>query len=163
MEALADTLLVVTKATAGAVTSLGGTVAVENVLTRGAFLLGAVRTAVAQVALAPDVLGGIPRSLVGGASGLGQSLLRHANASVGTFVRAEGALAGHAVVPLEAPAFAALTIANALVGTLRARVGIVGTDDISGPGVSTGACAKAAIVACVSGFSQRVKVAHALI
>ena len=154
MEALANTLLVVAKATAGAVTSLGGTVAVENVLAGRTLLLGAVRSAVAQIALAPDVLGGIPRSLVGGTGRLGQSLLRHADASVGAFVGTKSTLAGHAVVPLEAPALAALTVANALVGTLRARVGIVGTDDISGPGVPAGARAKAAIVAGVGGFSQ---------
>ena len=156
MEALTNTLLVVTKATAGAVTSLGGTVTIENVLAGGTLLLGAVRSAVAQIALAPDVLGGIPRSLVGGTGRLGQSLLRHADASVGAFVGTESALAGHAVVPLEAPALAALTVANALVGALCARVGIVGTNDISGPGVATGTCAKAAIVARVGGFSEGV-------
>lgn len=163
MEALADTLLVVAKATAGAVTSLGGTVTVENVLAGGTLLLGAVRSAIAQIALASDVLGGIPRSLVGGTGRLGQSLLRHADASVGAFVGTEGTLAGHAVVPLEALALATFTIANALVGALRARVGIVGTDDISGPGVATGACAKAAIVADVGGFSEAVTMALALV
>ena len=163
MEALADTLLVVTKATAGAVTSLGGTVTVENVLARGTLLLGAVRSAVAQIALASDVLGGIPRSLVGGTGGLGQSLLRHADASVGAFVGTEGTFAGHAVVPLEALALSFLAIANALVGALRARVGIVGTDDVSSPGISTGAGAKAAIVAGVGGFSEGVQVAMALV
>ena len=156
MEALADTLLVVAKATAGAVTSLGGTVAVENVLARRALLLGAVRSAVAQIALAPDVLGGIPRCLVGGTGGLGQSLLRHADASVGAFVGTESTLAGHAIVPLEALALALLAVANALVGALRARVGIVGTDDISGPGIATGTGAKAAVVARVGGFSEGV-------
>ena len=156
MEALADTLLVVAKATAGAVTSLGGTVAVENVLAGGTLLLGAVRSAVAQIALAAYVLGGIPRSLVGGTGRLGQSLLRHADASVGAFVGTESTLAGHTVVPLEAPALAALTVANALVGALRTRVGIVGADDISGPGVPTGASAKAAIVARIGGFSEGV-------
>jgi len=115
MEALADTLLVVAKAAAGTVTALGGAVAVENVIPGRTLLLGAVGAAVAQIALAPNVLGGIPWSLVGGTGSLGQSLLRHADAPVGAFVGTEGALAGHAVVALEALALAGPAVANALV------------------------------------------------
>ena len=151
---LADALLVVAKATAGAVAALGGTVAVEHVLTGGALLLGAVRTTVAQIALAPDVLGGIPRRLVGGTGGLGQGLLRHADATVGALVGTQGALAGHAVVPLEALALAAPAVANALVGALHPGVGVVGADNVSRPGRPHRACAKGAIVACKGWLAQ---------
>ena len=159
----ADALLVVAKATAGAVATLGGTVAVENVLAGGALLLGAVRTAVAQIALAPDVLGGIPRRLIGGTGGLGQGLLRHADATVGALVGAQGALAGHTVVSLEALALAAPAVADALVGALHPGVGVVGADNVSRPGSSHGTCTKGAVSSSVSGLAERVAMTATLV
>jgi len=163
MEALAGSCLVVAEATAGAVATLGGTVAVENVLTGGTLLLGAVRTAVAQIALAPDVLGGIPRRLIGGTGGLGKGLLRHADATVGALVGAQGALAGHTVVSLEALALAAPAVADALVGALHPGVGVVGADNVSRPGSSHGTCTKGAVSSSVSGLAERVAMTATLV
>jgi hypothetical protein len=60
-EAPAKALRVVADATAGAIPALGVAIAKENIRSRGALLKGAVGATEAQVALAANVLLGVPR------------------------------------------------------------------------------------------------------
>ena len=156
-EALAQALGVVADSTAGAVTSLVGSVAEENIVATGALHEGAVRATEAKVALAAHVFLGIPCSIavdaiggaspgIGGASSGSEGRLGHAHAPAVAVGRADGALARHALVVLEALAFAGLAVARALVGALNRRVSLIGGRGSGDPRGALGARAEGAVV-----------------
>lgn len=118
-EACAKTRSKVANATSRAVASFGTSVPAENILSRGAFLLRTIRSAVPIIALATEVLVGIPRSGVRRALKGRERFLGQANSASGAIVGAERTFARLSVVVLEAPAFAGLAIAKSLVGAFH--------------------------------------------
>ena len=125
-EALAEAVRVVADAAAGAVAALLVAVAEEDVRARGALLERAVGAAEAQVAHAAHVLHRVPRRVVGLVRLHCQLFLGVADPPAGAVVGAYGALAGDAIVVLEALALARLAVAEALVRALHLRVRLVG-------------------------------------
>merc|ERR1719327_1659266 len=115
LEALAEARRVVADATAGAVAAEVVALAEQHVRARRALLEGAVRAARAEVADTADVLVGVPRGGVGLGGLVRELLLLDAAAAVVAVARAQGALAGLAVVAIEALALARLAVAGALV------------------------------------------------
>merc|ERR1719174_1632457 len=125
LEALAEAGGVVAKATSRAVAAEVVALAEEDIGAGGALLEGAVRATSAKVADAADFLEGIPRLGVGLGGFVGELLLDDAAATVVAVGRAHGALAGLAVVAIEALALAGLAVARALHGALNLGVGTV--------------------------------------
>jgi len=162
-EALAETTRVIADAAAGAVAAPLVTVAEEHVRSRWALLKGAVRTTVAQVTNAANMLHCVPWRVVGLGSLSSELLLGVADTTAGAVVRANSTLAGDAVVVLEALALAGLAVTDALVGALNLRVCLVGGGSDSDPCSSLWACAKRAVVLSPSGVAVRAGVAHALV
>merc|ERR1719182_1257447 len=164
LEALAEARRVVADAAAGAVTAEVVALAEEDVRARGALLEGAVRAAGAEVADAADVLVGVPRGGVGLGGLVRELLLLDAAAAVVAVARAQGTLAGLAVVAVEALALACLAIAGALVGALSGDMrNVVGGGGV-GPRGRLRASALGAVVLRPSGIRVlRARVARALV
>jgi hypothetical protein len=162
-ETPAETGGVVADTTAGAVTSLLRTVAVENIRAGGALLEGAVGATEAEVAAASDVLCGIPGGRVRGASSGGEGGLGHAHATVVAVGGADGTLTSHALVVVEALALAGLAVAGTLVGALDRGVGVVGSSCDGNPGEALGASAEGAVVLSPRGVAVGALVARALV
>jgi len=162
-EALAETSRVVTDAAARAVAALLVTVAEEHIRSRRALLKGAVRTTVAQVTNAANMLHCVPRSRVGLGSLSCKLLLGVADTASGAVVRAHGALASDAVVVVEAFALAGLAVADTLVRAFNFRVGFVCGGGDGYPSGGLWACSKRAVVFGPGWVAVRAGVAHALV
>ena len=83
------------------------------------------------------MLQSVPRTVVGHARLASQLLLRVADATVVAVVGADGSFAGNAVVVGEALALTRLSVADALVGALYGRMGVVGTLHVADPSVAS--------------------------
>ena len=168
-EALAESLAVVADSTSGAVTSLGVSVSEKDISSRGALLEGAVRSTEAKVALASDVLEGIPRSGVDGGSsrsstvGGGKGGLGEADSTPVAVGGAHGPLASHALIAIVALALSGLAVTGSLVGALDGRVSIVGSDGNGGPGEALRAGTEGAVVLGPGRVTVRAIVAGALV
>merc|ERR1719472_330719 len=131
LEALAEARRVVADATAGAVAAEVVALAKQDVAAGRALLKRAVRTTGAEVTNAADVLVGVPRGGVGLGGLVRELLLLDAAAAVVAVARAQGTLAGLAIVAVEALALTGLAVAGALVGALGGDV----RDAVGGGGV----------------------------
>merc|ERR1719440_1309325 len=131
LEALAEARRVVADAAAGAIAAKVVALAKEDVAAGGALLERAVRAAGAEVADAANVLVGVPRGGVGLGGLVCELLLLDAAAAVVAVARAQGTLAGLAIVAVEALALTGLAVAGALVGALGGDV----RDAVGGGGV----------------------------
>ena len=128
-----------------------------------ALLKGAVRAAETEVALAANVLVGVPGSVGGAAVGDSEGRLSVANTTSIAVGGADGTLAGHALVPIEALAFSRFSVADSLVGALGLRVSIVGSGCNSNPGLALGARAEGAVVLSPRGLTVGAIVTGALV
>ena len=164
-EALAESLTVVADSTSRAVTSLGVSVSEEDIRSGGALLEGAVRATEAKIALATDMLKGIPSSGVGGSISVGGSKggLGKADSAVVAVRGTHGPLAGHTLVSVEALTLSGLAVAGSLVGALHTWVSIVGSDSSCRPGKALGAGTEGAVVLSPGRIAIGAVVAGALV
>jgi len=162
-EALAQTSGVVADTTAGAVAALLVTVAKEDIRAGRALLERAVRATEAHVTDAANMLHSIPRGSVRLAGLSSELLLGVADTTTGAVIRAHGTLTANAIVVVEALALAGLAVADALVGALNLRVGLVSSSGDSNPSSSLRAGAEGAVVLGPCSVAVRASVAHALV
>ena len=162
-EALAKTLTVVADSASTAVTSLGVSVSEKDIGSTGALLEGAVGSTESKIANATHVLVIVPGSVVGG-SGIGGKLgLGGAKSTSIAVSGADGALAGHALVVIEALALSSFPVADSLVGALHLGVSLIGSGGGGDPGSSLGAGALGAIVLSPGGGAVGAGVASTLV
>ena len=128
-----------------------------------ALLKGAVRAAETEVALAANVLVGVPGSVGGAAVGDSEGRLSVANTTSIAVGGADGTLAGHALVPIEALAFSRFSVADSLVGALGLWVSIVGSGCYSNPSLALWTSSEGTIMLGPGRLAVRAIIARALI
>ena len=106
---------------------------------------------------------GIPRGGVGLGGVGGELLLGGAETAAVAVGGADGALAGHALVVVEALALSGLPVAGSLVGALGVGVGLVGGRGGGDPGLPLGAGALGAVVLGPGGLAVGAGVASTLV
>ena len=124
-EALAEASVVVAEAPAGAVAPCGVAFTCEDVGSRGAFLLGAIRAAVAKITDATHFFHGVPGRVVRSAGFGGEMFLSIADATTIAVVGAFRAFTRDATVSVKAVAFTALPVADAHPRAFRHLVDVV--------------------------------------
>ena len=148
-EAITETSGVLANAAPRAIASFGAAVPAEDVRSRGAFLLGTIRAAISDVALATDVFLRVPWRDVGRALQGRERLERQADSASGAIVGTLRAFAGLAVVILEAPAFSCLAIAKSLVGAFHEGMSLVFPFHCLGrPSGTLGTSPQGAVMSC---------------
>jgi hypothetical protein len=127
VEAVACSLSIIAKTTAGAVTTGLVSRSLHHIGTGGALDKGAIRATATDVAHTPHMHLRVPRDVVviGSGSLVRKSLLSEAHTSITAFIGAHGTLASNSLVIGKANALTILPIANTLVGTLNGGMGVV--------------------------------------
>jgi hypothetical protein len=140
-EALADSGGIVASSTAGAVTTLGIAVSLENIRPGRALDKRAIGATTTKIANATDVLLGVPRSSVSAGSLGGKLFLGEANTGITAGIGAHGSLASNTLVVGKASTFTSCSVTITLVGALYHGMEVVGSLDVTNPSHGLGASA----------------------
>ena len=162
-EALASSISVVANTATRAISTIESAISLEDICARGALHQGTVGASATQIAHASNVFRGVPGLGVHATSLHRQLLLGEAHARLATGIGAHSALAGNALVVLEALALAAGSVAHTLVGALSHRVGVIGAHNITNPSGVFGASAAGAVAEGPGGLSVDARIAGALV
>ena len=164
LEALAEARRVVTDTTARAIPAEVVALAEEHISTRWALFERTVRTTGAKVAHAANVLVCVPGVRVGLGCLVGELFLLDAAAAVVAVGRADGTLAGLAVIVVETFALASLAVASTLHRAFHHGMRAVVRCGVVNPGLGLGAGADGAVMLSPGRVAVlRASVARALV